>query len=97
MLKQYYPDAFTTQLEGNAMTVTSKEGEVLAAYDIKHLADELLLGRKNRLDWSERAMVGACLLHLIAMGKAETATKKADRIDADANFSAGYEGVKSSS
>jgi hypothetical protein len=68
MEKPYYPDNFTTELDGNAMTVTSKEGEVLAAYDIKHLANKMVNG--GRVDAGERAMAGACLLHLIALGKA---------------------------
>ena len=81
MSKQYYPDNFLTQLDGNAMTVTTQEGEVLAAYSIKPLADGLIMGTKTRLDAGERAMVGACLLHLLDLDKNSEIKKPVDLPD----------------
>ena len=63
MAKSVYPDTFQTELNGNVLTV-SEDNQLIAAYDVKRLANRLVLGVSVTKE--ERAMAGACILHMLA-------------------------------
>lgn len=73
--KSVYPDKFTTKMVGtNVLQVLDENGKFIAGYNLKMLADTLILGLKTSKE--ERAMAGACILHLIGVEKAMTAAQK---------------------
>jgi hypothetical protein len=64
----HFPNEFHTELDGQALMVTTPEGELLHACDLRWLADRLLLG--SRCTAAEHAAAGAAIAHLLGCKKA---------------------------
>lgn len=78
MSKPYFPDNFTTEINGVSLSVES-DGQLLHCCDLRYLSNKLLNGQ--RLDRSEIGAAGAAISHLLALTKsapAVTPTASAD-------------------